>query len=118
MQPGGERLLVAHEVIPRPKLPAMSVARQLHIETGGSGCRCRPWLMRQQDANGVLGRALQRGRRVTAMHVMKVMRAEIGDTCQHESGTGVLQHDVLVEQNVETEAPQLANPGRGTRVVL
>src|SRR5579883_1530172 len=40
-----KRLLQPHEEIPRPELAAMRVARQLQVEAGVRGRRCRARLM-------------------------------------------------------------------------
>ncbi len=56
MQAGRERLLKAHEQIPRPELAAVRVTGELQIEAGRGCRRRRARLMREQDARtGIVG---------------------------------------------------------------
>ena len=79
MQPGSERLLEAHEQIPRPELAAVRVPRELQIEAGGGRRSRGAWLMGEQYLRPRIGRRTpKRGDRVTALLWIEMVRAVVG----------------------------------------
>src|SRR6266704_342300 len=61
IEPRNERLLQAHQEIPRPELPAMSVPGELKLVAGGFRGICGAGLVGEQQLRRVLGRPF-RGR--------------------------------------------------------
>src|ERR1700689_456293 len=49
VQTRGERLEVAHEMIPRPELAAVRVPGELHVESGARSPRCGARLEGEED---------------------------------------------------------------------
>src|SRR5882724_9231002 len=102
MQPGSERLLEAHEQVPRPELPPVRVTGQLQIVTGCCGRRGRTGLMREEDfCARVLGCTRESRCRIAALCRVEVMGAVVsyaGD----DQRFSVVGHDrVLIEQDLE-----------------
>src|SRR5690606_16291584 len=48
----------------------------------------------------------------------ELMSREIGDPCHDKLGAAVVDHDVLIEQDLESEPPELGKPWAGAAVVL
>jgi hypothetical protein len=67
MKAGVERLVEAHEEVPRHELAAVRVARKLEVDAGVLCLERGAGLMREQDANDVLGRPGERAMRIARM---------------------------------------------------
>src|SRR6185312_16960270 len=89
------------------------------MEAGPGGCRGRAGLVREKDfQRRIGGRSCQGGNRVAALSRVKVMGAEVSHARNDQRGTIVVDHGVLVQENAQTEAPELGGPRSRTGVVF
>ena len=103
MQSCGERLLEAHEQIPRPELAAMRMTRELQIKTRGRRSRRRARLMSEQYLRRRVRRSPpERGNRIAALLGIEMMRAEVRHAGYHEWRALVSHDDMLVQQHVQS----------------
>ena len=119
MKSGSERLLQAHEKIPRQELAAVRMARELQVIAGRRRGERRSRLMREQQPDrGVSGSTWIARGGIAALRGIEMMRAVIGDARHDDLRAFMLQHDVLVQQNAQPQSAQLGHPRRGTRIVF
>src|SRR5258706_405339 len=114
----GERLLQAHEEVPRPELAAMGMSRELQL-VAGLRCVARgAALVGEENFGGPLRRPARGGLRIAAMRGIEVMRRPVRDAGDRERRAVVIEHHVLVDEDARAQAAQLADPCVGAGVVL
>ncbi len=100
IQPRDERLLQAHQKIPRPELPAVRVPGELQLVA--RVCR----------------RALGRRVRIALVRGIVMVGGVVGHARHRQRRPVVIQDDVLVDEHPRAQALELTDPCVDARVVL
>src|SRR6185437_7682007 len=119
MQPCGKRLLKTHKQIPRPELTTMSVTGELQVKARASGSGGGARLVGQEDfCSGVFRGARECGSRIAALRGIEVMRAVVRDSGHDQRRSFVFHHDVLIQEDVQTQSSKLPRPSGCSGVIL
>ncbi len=118
IQPRDERLLQAHQEIPRPELPAVRVPGELQLVACGFRERSGARLVGEQNLRRVLRRPFRRCARIALVRGIVMVGGVVRDAGHRQRRPVVIQDDVLVDEHARAQALELADPRVDARVVL